>query len=115
MLTNFSRWTSFIFEEFSQYLGSPDPKFSPRTLISITALDYIPSDDYHTWIDIGMTLKDAGYYVTLWDKWSSSSNKYKSGECERKWQSFNGSGKTIGTLFYLAKYYGFDQKQWMEK
>ncbi len=79
----------------------------------IAALEHIPSDDYHTWIDIGMTLKDAGYYVTLWDKWSKCSNKYKSGECERKWQSFNGSGKTIGTLFYLAKYYGFDQKQWM--
>lgn len=96
-------------KQYSQLTNSQEQK-----LIE-SALEYIPNDDYHIWIDVGMSIKDAGYDVTLWDKWSCSSNKYKSEECQRTWKSFKGSGKTLGTLFYHAQYYGFDQKQWMRK
>jgi hypothetical protein len=79
----------------------------------LEALKFIPSDNYDVWLDVGMSLKNTGFDCTLWDKWSSSSSKYKSGECEKKWESFNKSGKTLGTLFYLAQRSGFNQKQWM--
>jgi hypothetical protein len=77
-----------------------------------SALDFIKSDNYHDWVLVGMALKDSGYDLTLWDKWSSNSTKYKIGECEQKWRNFNGSGTSLGTLFWLAKQHGFDQKQW---
>ena len=59
-----------------------------------------------------MAIKDGGYDCSLWDSWSSNSTKYEIGECEKTWQSFNGTGTTIRTLFWLAKQYGFNQKQW---
>ena len=77
-----------------------------------SALEFIKSDNYHDWVLVGMALKDSGYDLTLWDKWSSNSTKYKIGECEQKWRSFNGSGTSLSTLFWLAKQQGFDQKQW---
>ncbi len=76
------------------------------------SLEFIKSDNYHNWILVGMALKNSGYDFSLWDKWSSNSTKYKIGECEKKWQSFNGSGTTLGTLFWLAKQHGFDFDRW---
>lgn len=81
----------------------------------LAALEFIPSDDYDIWIDVGMCLKDSGFDCTIWDKWSSSSSKYQSGECEKKWETFNGSGKTIGTLLYHANLFGFSQTIWMRE
>lgn len=40
--------------------------------------------------------------LPVWDKWSQQSSKYKSGECNSKWQSFRG-GVTVGTLYYFAR------------
>lgn len=72
------------------------------------ALGFIPADDYDTWYQIGMTLKDkfgeAGF--GLWDKWSQTCpQKYPLGghvELRQKWDSFKGTGLTIATLFYKA-------------
>ncbi len=77
-----------------------------------SALEFIPNDSYYDWILVGMALKEDGYDCSLWNNWSSNSTKYKIGECEKKWQSFNGSGTSIRTLFWLAKQHGFNQKQW---
>jgi hypothetical protein len=76
------------------------------------ALETIPSNNYHDWVTIGMALKNSGYDLTLWENWSRNSIKYKIGECEEKWRSFNGSGTSLGTLFWLAKQHSFKQKQW---
>lgn len=38
-----------------------------------------------------------------WDKWSRLSPKYKAGECDYKWHSFNGRGITDRTLYWLAR------------
>lgn len=81
----------------------------------LEALKHISSDDYDVWIDVGMTLKHGGYSLQIWDEWSSRSPKYISGECESKWKSFNKSGKTIASLFWIAENHGFDQKQWMRE
>lgn len=55
-------------------------------------------DDYETWLQVGMILKDAGCSVSDWEAWSKASSKWKPGVCERKWQSFNGAldGGAVG-------------------
>jgi hypothetical protein len=80
------------------------------------ALSYITSDDYHTWITIGMALYNHGVDFAVWENWSSKSAKYDGKGLDSKWSSFKGGGRlTIGTLFHLAKCEGFDQVQWMRQ
>ena len=68
-------------------------------------LDYIDPAllDYTEWTGIGMALKDAGYKASDWDAWSRRDLKrYHPGECERKWDTFTGTGITAGTLVKMA-------------
>lgn len=73
----------------------------------LTLLPYIPPSelDYHEWVSVGMALKEAGYSASDWDDWSRSDSRYRRGECERKWNTFNGSSAPItgGTLVQMAK------------
>ncbi len=64
---------------------------------------------YQEWLSIGMALHHAGFDVSDWDAWSRNDNRYKSGECERKWHGFNGSHTpvTAGTIIALAKEHGW--------
>ena len=65
-----------------------------------------PSDlDYQEWINVGMALKYEGYTAADWDSWSQSDSRYHAGECEQKWQGFNGSAEpvTAGTIVQMAK------------
>ena len=62
-----------------------------------------PDMDYHDWITIGMALKAHGCSCAVWDAWSRSGQTYKPGECERKWNSFQGSGVGFGTVVNMAK------------
>lgn len=66
--------------------------------------------DYQQWVNVGMALKDEGFSVDVWDKWSSrDAARYHPGDCEKKWQSFNGSASPVtgGTIFQYAKEQGF--------
>lgn len=67
-----------------------------------------PSDlTYDEWLNVGMALKDEGLPCSLWDDWSQSDKtRYKSGICSKKWDSFEGSGVGIGTVFHYAEEYG---------
>ena len=73
----------------------------------LKALDYIPasSTSYAEWIMIGQALKEEGYPCSVWDDWSRNDSRYKAGECERKWRSFNGSSNPIkgGSIVQMAK------------
>jgi hypothetical protein len=71
------------------------------------ALNYLPSDDYGTWITVGFALKSAGLSFELWDEWSQNSNNYVPGECSEKWKTFKRNEVGLGTVFYLAKQNGF--------
>ncbi|MBP1546317.1 MAG: AAA family ATPase [Oscillospiraceae bacterium] len=78
----------------------------------IEILDHIdPAKlDYQEWINVGMALKDEGYSSADWDIWSSRDRlRYHSGDCEKKWQSFNGSAApvTAGTIIQYAKNQGW--------
>lgn len=65
---------------------------------------------YQEWINVGMALKAEGYDCSVWDTWSKNDNRYKDGECDRKWRSFGGSSNPIsgGTIIKMAKDTGWD-------
>lgn len=74
------------------------------------ALHYIPAHDRDTWVAIGMAIKselgEEGY--CYWDQWSQSANNYNKQDALNTWKSINSNGGTkIGTLFHIAKQYGF--------
>jgi len=72
------------------------------------ALEYIDCStlNYTEWIQVGMAIKEAGMDVSVWDAWSSKDGRrYHAGDCEKKWDSFNGSSQPItqAYIFKLAK------------
>lgn len=64
---------------------------------------------YQEWTNVGMALKLEGYSVDVWDKWSRADKRYHAGECEKKWETFNGSSSPVtgGTIVQLAKENGW--------
>lgn len=86
-------------------------KFSEEDVIDM--LCYIsPDNEYADWISIGMAIKDHGLPFHVWDNWSSKGSKYPGSiELQKKWNSFNGSGTSIGTVYYLADRAGWKPKQ----
>ena len=71
-------------------------------------LDYInPSElNYQEWVNVGMALKAEGYDVSVWDDWSRrDAPRYHQNECEKKWDSFNGSPNPVtgATIVQMAK------------
>ena len=75
-------------------------------------LDKIPCAEqtYEDWVQVGMILKNNGNGVADWEQWSRADERFKDGECQRKWQGFNGSGLTIASLHRLAQFYGYSEK-----
>lgn len=80
----------------------------------LEALSAISSSSvtYDEWIHIGMAIKEAGLGVSVWDEWSRADSRYHLGECEKKWNSFEGVGVGIGTIFHIAEKYGYRSRKW---
>ena len=76
------------------------------------ALNFIEAEDYSEWLAVGMALHnwDPLRGLPLWIDWSrTAQNKFKVGEPEAKWAGFTrGGGRTISTLFGMAKARGFE-------
>lgn len=76
-----------------------------------SALTTISADDYHTWVDIGLSLKKHGLQgLELWLAWSASSPKFEQYSALQKWDTF--PSVTINNLDYrriftLAQAYGW--------
>jgi len=92
--------------------------------IAVRCLDYLAAwraDDYQGggWLDTGMALDNAGATVADWDGWSQQSDKYKPGECARKWATFgkrNGRTVTVASLIdWAAKDAGLTRAELMQK
>ena len=50
----------------------------------------------------------SGEMLESWDHWSRSCpDKYRDGECARKWSSFDGNGVSLGTLIHMARQDGW--------
>lgn len=66
------------------------------------------SDKRETWIEVGSCLYNinSNDLLDVWDNFSKLSSKYRAGECERKWNSFEsyeGRRLSIGSLHLWAK------------
>ncbi|REE19384.1 putative DNA primase/helicase [Paraburkholderia sp. BL27I4N3] len=78
------------------------------------ALAVIPADEYGTWVDMAFALKngfgDAGFEI--WDEWSRTAGNYNERAARTTWHSVKESGgKTLASLFWLARQHGFDLKR----
>ena len=67
------------------------------------------ADDYDIWITVGQTLHQLDEsLLDVWDEWSKHSEKYREGECHRRWRSFSkGGGRGLGSLIHIAR-------EWLE-
>lgn len=89
---------------------------SMRDLKELMACMGDPDDTRDKWIRVGMALHDTASgsqeALELWDTWSQTGGKYKTGECVEKWHGF-GKNPTLvasyGTLLYYAKENGYVQ------
>src|SRR5262249_31136314 len=103
-------WHAHVFGQKadSQKKTHARAKTTPPDLTQVKeALSHIPADNYDIWLRVGMALHAAGdEHFSIWEAWSATcSEKFKMGECHRKWESFNAdreNGATIATLFDLA-------------
>ncbi|MFM7851274.1 MAG: PriCT-2 domain-containing protein [Flammeovirgaceae bacterium] len=71
------------------------------------ALQFIPANEYSTWIEIGMALNhtygDSAFNV--WDSWSASATNYDGSKMDYKWRSFGayqGAKLTAATILHYA-------------
>ncbi len=64
---------------------------------------------YQDWINVGFALKTEGLPCSVWDEWSRGDKRYHPGECQRKWETFNGSDTpvTVATIYQMAKDRGY--------
>ena len=81
---------------------------------ALAMLRYVPVADqtYEDWIAVGMILKNNGNYFSDWEQWSRADDRFKLGECEKKWQTFSDNGGlTIATLHdFASNLYGYSEK-----
>jgi hypothetical protein len=75
------------------------------------ALFSIDATERHVWLTMGMAI-EAHYGQAgraLWDEWSlTAKDKHNPADQDRGWDSFKGSGISIGTLFHYAKHGGWE-------
>lgn len=66
---------------------------------ALNAISPSRCDEYELWTYVGMALRELGSVgLSLWEAWSSRSSKYRSGECDRKWNTFDEHGYNLGSL-----------------
>lgn len=80
----------------------------------INALSYIPADDRECWLKLGMAIKselgETGFHI--WNEWGQTGASYNQKDTHATWRSIDASGGVnIGTLFHIAKEYGYEPKR----
>lgn len=66
--------------------------------------------DYTEWCSVGMALNADGFTASVWDEWSrKDSQRYRHGECFKKWDSFNSTTNKVtgGTIIKIAQDQGW--------
>lgn len=97
----------------SEFLSEVETNTAEGEELAEKCLPYLSlkrCDDYYDWLNAGIALynifsgSDKG--LELWREWSKQSEKYKSGDCEEKWQTFSeragGTKLTAGSLVHWA-------------
>lgn len=59
--------------------------------------------DYEDWLNIGIAIKSNGGTIEIWDGWSAADNRYKQGECQKKWNGFSRSELGPGTVVKILR------------
>jgi hypothetical protein len=93
------------FDHGSGKTAESSPKIDrEKALEALERLSPTRADDYEAWLEVGMALKavDDGLHPE-WLQWSQQSQKYKPGECEAKWRSFQRNGLGLGSLIRWAR------------
>ena len=129
-------------DAYLRHLASAEKQRSERANVSVeykgdvdvAALDFIDPDakikdpnppelnpdaeleGYQVWILVGMACRNSGVPLEVWDTWSQRGEKYRAGECDRKWQSFGGKTDddkkvTWATVVSIAKANGYKPKR----
>ena len=87
----------------TQFVGKAD----------LEALDHVPNDcDYETWRNVGMAIKDAGFGVDVFQKWTGGQRRRSTGEwipedIHAHWNRYNASGITWASVVHLARQNGY--------
>lgn len=114
VIENLSKTNKKVNKKYTKHVTN---EFEPKNIITdLKILNNIMKlinpkrfDDYNTWIDIGMALKNENYNsFNIYDKYSKLSKKYVSrDDVLSYWNHFSSSrndrGFTIGTLLMYAK------------
>ena len=84
--------------------------------LAIEATQALPAeaaDDYDIWITTGQALHSLDEsLLDVWDEWSQQSEKYRAGECQKRWRSFSkGGGRSLGSLIHIAKENGWQPNE----
>lgn len=67
---------------------------------------------YQEWVNVGMALKVEGYPVEVWEDWSAAdAERYDETVFESKWESFNRSDITGGTIVQMARDRGWSTEK----
>ena len=76
-----------------------------NSILSALRFLVVSAMDRASWIAVGMALKEEGFSCDVWDDWSRNDDRYHPGECAKKWDGFNGSGKHVtgATIIQMAK------------
>jgi hypothetical protein len=84
-------------------IACSEPPDRERVLSALAALHPSRADSRGDWIKVGMALHSFDEsLLSEWERWSQQSPKYREGEPARKWQSFQRSGVTVRSLFWMA-------------
>lgn len=73
------------------------------------ALYCLNADDYHEWIQAGMSLHSTGWghpAYAMWCAWSQQSDKFDATVCRHKWASFHEPGERVGKPITLSWIFG---------
>lgn len=95
--------------ELSDLFREPADRAEVRRALALIT----DADDRDQWLKIGMALhaefagSDEGF--DLWSHWSRQSLKFDERDQNQKWKSFRRSGVGIGTLFEIARAYGWER------
>lgn len=101
-----------INKSFIYKIKNPEDIVYARGLLELLNKDR--ADNYQSWLEIGFCLHNIDDSLLAdWILFSSQSDKYKDGECEKLWIKFKNEGLTIRSLYRWArldnpeKYYNY--------
>lgn len=95
--------SSSVSQSAKSYKEYSDIDWAQEYLAAIPA-----TADYDTWLHVGMALHSVSPdLLEEWESWSKGATNYDAKACAYRWARFERSGRSLGTLGYLAKKNGW--------